>query len=138
MTDKRNASSRPEVQSRKLRIEQIELPAHIGIHPHELENTQPLMIDLELDIGLDIFPRQDQIKEVVDYQHIVEKVAQLVLKEHVQLIETLAEHIGALLFEDPRIIGAKINLRKPQALKRALSAGCELVIHRAAGGKGLA
>ena len=51
--------------------------ASIGVHPHEHESTQPIMIDIELDMGDMPAPTEDRLHETLDYSLVAEKAEQI-------------------------------------------------------------
>ena len=51
--------------------------ASIGVHPHEHEETQPVIIDIELDMGDMPLPEEDRLHETLDYAIIAEKAEEI-------------------------------------------------------------
>jgi len=105
--------------------------ASIGVHPHEHESTQPIMIDIELDMGDMPAPTEDRLHETLDYSLVAEKAEQIALEAHVQLVETLADRIADwALSADKRVQACAVRISKPQALLKADAAGVEIVRRR--------
>ena len=105
--------------------------ASIGVHPHEHEETQPVIIDIELDMGDMPLPEEDRLHETLDYAIIAEKAEEIALEAHVQLVETLAGRIADwALTADPRVQACAVRIAKPQALLKADAAGVEVVRKR--------
>ena len=106
--------------------------ASIGVHPHEHEGTQPIIIDVELDMGAMATPDEDRLAETLDYSIVADAAERLAQEAHVQLVETLAERIADwALTEDARVRSARVSIAKPQALLKADAAGVEIVKTRA-------
>ena len=102
--------------------------ASIGVHPHEHEGTQPIIIDVELDMGGMATPDEDRLAETLDYAVVADAAERLAQEAHVQLVETLAERIADwALSEDNRVTSARVSIAKPQALLKADAAGVEIV-----------
>jgi dihydroneopterin aldolase len=107
------------------------IQASIGVHPHEHEETQPIIVDIELDMsGMDA-PKEDRLHETLDYGVVAEKAEELALEAHVQLVETLAERIADWALEfDSRVQSCAVRISKPQALRKAEAAGVEILRRR--------
>ena len=73
-----------------IRVEGIELQAFVGIYPHEHEMRQPLVIDLALYLSLREAGLKEDIKETLDYDHVVQLTQTIVQERHYKLVETLA------------------------------------------------
>ncbi len=122
----RRASRRP---SMRIFVEGLLIQANIGVHPHEYEGTQPIIMDISLDMGPMPAPKDDRLHETLDYGLVAQKAEELTLEAHVQLVETLADRIcNWALSADPRVQAVTVKISKPQALLKADAAGVE--IHR--------
>lgn len=104
-------------------VEGLLMEASIGVHPHEHESRQPVIMDIWVDLD-GIAPRDDRLHETLDYSDVAANAERLALEAHVQLVETLAARIIRWgLDADPRVDGVKVRIRKPQALLKADAAG---------------
>ena len=109
----------------------LELQASIGVHPHEYESTQLIVIDIELDMGAMKPPNEDKLVETLDYAFVSEKAAEFAQEAHVQLVETLAHRIASwALDEDARVHSCTVKIAKPHALINADAAGVEYTLTR--------
>ena len=120
--------SQPEMRIfvRGLRVE-----AFIGVHPHEYERRQPIIMDIELDMGDMPTPTEDRLHETLDYGLVAQKAAAIALDSHVQLVETLADRIANWALEaDMRVKACAVRISKPQALDTADLAGVEVIRRR--------
>lgn len=114
--------------STRIFVRGLLIQASIGVHPHEHEQTQPVIIDIELDMGAMDLPKDDRLHETLDYGLVAQKAEELALEAHVQLVETLAERIADwALSADPRVARVAVSIAKPQALLKANMAGVEVV-----------
>jgi len=112
-------------------VESLLIQASIGVHPHEHESTQPILVDIELDMGDMPAPKEDRLHETLDYGLVAEQAEAIALEAHVQLVETLAERIASwALKADKRVQTARVKIRKPQALLKAEAAGVEIIRFR--------
>lgn len=109
----------------------LQILASIGVYPHEYESTQPIILDIELDMtGMDA-PKDDRLHETLDYSVVAEKAEEIALEAHVQLVETLAERIADWALDyDPRVQSCAVRISKPQALLKADVAGVEILRRR--------
>jgi len=114
--------------STRIFVRGLMIQASIGVYPHEYESTQPIIIDVELDMGDMDLPSEDRLHETLDYGVVAEKAEEIALKAHVQLVETLAERIADwALGADPRVQRCAVSISKPQALLKADFAGVEVI-----------
>lgn len=122
---------RRERSSTRIFVRGLLIQASIGVHPHEHEQTQPVIIDIELDMGAMRLPENDRLHETLDYGLVAEKAEDIALEAHVQLVETLAERIADwALSADGRVQRVAVSIAKPQALLKADAAGVEVVKSR--------
>ena len=111
-------------------VEGLLVEASIGVHPHEHETRQPILIDIHLDLN-GIAPEDDRLHETMDYATVAEAAERLSLEAHVQLVETLAARIiGWAFAEDARVDAVRVSIRKPQALLKADAAGVVMEARR--------
>ena len=123
--------SRRQETSTRIFVRGLLIQASIGVHPHEHEQTQPVIIDIELDMGDMVLPKGDRLAETLDYALVAEAAERIALEAHVQLVETLAERIADwALAEDERVQRVAVSIAKPQALLKADAAGVEIVKSR--------
>ena len=117
--------------STRIFVKGLMIQASIGVHPHEYEAAQPIVIDVELDMADMDLPKEDQLHETLDYGLVAEKCEELALQAHVQLVETLAERIANwALTADKRVQTVAVRIAKPQALLKADTAGVEVIKSR--------
>jgi len=109
----------------------LRIDAFIGVHPHEYESRQPIIVDVELDMGNMPTPKDDRLHETLDYGLVAQKVAAIALDSHVQLVETLGDRIARwALSADERVQACAVRISKPQALDTADLAGVEVIRRR--------
>ena len=114
--------------STRIFVKGLSIQASIGVHPHEYESTQPIIIDVELDMADMPLPKQDRLAETLDYGLVAQKCEEIAQEAHVQLVETLAERIAIWALDaDKRVQSVAVRIAKPQALLKADVAGVEIV-----------
>ncbi len=89
----------------------------VGVYPHEREQTQPIVIDIELDYDFSAAASSDTVSDAVDYDRVVAGVTELVQRRQFQLIETMAEETADLLLErHASVMTVRLEIRKPNAI----------------------
>ncbi len=111
----------------KVFVRRLTVAAEIGVYAHEKGRAQPLVIDVEVELGdLAI----ERLGDTVNYEDIVAH-ARAVGSSHVNLVEEYAERLARACLGDPRILSVKVRVEKPEALAGAEAAGCEVAFTRA-------
>ncbi len=108
----------------------------IGVHPWERENLQPVKISFAMATDTRIAGREDVIEHALDYAAASDRVAALAREGKFQLVETLAEHVAALLLREFAIQRVRVEVEKPQAVKEADSVGVSIERRRSPAAKG--
>ena len=112
----------------KIFVHGIRVEAEVGVYPHERGRTQPLLVDVELDVA---WAGADRLADTVNYETIVAAAQAVADEGHIELVEIFAEHLAGRCLEDPRVTRARIRVDKPEALApRAAGAGVEITVVR--------
>ena len=119
--EKSKSSIKRTVFIKNLIIEEI-----IGIHEHEKIKKQKIKFNIVLDINQNTTPNEDNIKSIVDYEKIANKLENLAKNKKYNFLESLVEDSFKEIFEDTRINSVKIKIEKPEAIKNAESVGIEV------------
>ena len=98
----------------------------IGIHEHEKIKKQKIKFNIILDVNKNSIPDEKDIKSIVDYEKITNKLENLTKSKKYNFLESLAEDSFKEIFEDERINSVTIKIEKPQAIKKAYSVGVEV------------
>ena len=112
--------------TRHVFVRDLLVEATVGVHDHEKRGPQPLVISVDLTVREDPGDHRDQLGRVVCYESIVRLVQGLCRNGHLNLIETLAEHIAGGCLEDSRVQAARVRVEKPEALGECTSVGIEI------------
>ena len=102
----------------------------IGIHEHEKTKKQKIKFNIVVDVNQNTVPDEKDIKSIIDYEEITNKLENLVKNKKYNFLESLAEDSFKEIFEDKRINSIKINIEKPDAIKNADSVGVEVFKNR--------
>ena len=98
----------------------------IGIHEHEKIKKQKIKFNIVIDIDQNIVPNEQDIKSIIDYEKIINKLENLAKNKKYNFLESLAEDSFKEIFVDKRISSAKVKIEKPDAIKNAESVGVEV------------
>ena len=98
----------------------------IGIHKHEKIKKQKIKFNIVLDVSQNSLPDEKNIKSIVDYEKITNKLESLTKGKKYNFLESLAEDSFKEIFEDKRINSVTIKIEKPEAIKNAKSVGVEV------------
>ncbi|HEV7372531.1 dihydroneopterin aldolase [Arenibaculum sp.] len=106
-------------------VRDLVLDARIGVYAHEHGRTQRIRINI--DLGADLPVRgTDALADVVSYETVVTGVREIVASGHVNLVETLAEHIADRCLVDRRVRTVRVRVEKLDVFPDAASAGVEI------------
>lgn len=98
----------------------------IGIHEHEKMKKQKIKFNIVIDVNQNTFPDEKDIKSIVDYEKITNKLENLAKSKKYNFLESLAEDSFKEIFEDKRINAVTIKIDKPDAIKNAESVGVKV------------
>ena len=98
----------------------------IGIHEHEKIKKQKIKFNIVLDVNQNSLPDEKDIKSIVDYEKITNKLENLSKSKKYNFLESLAEDSFKEIFEDKRIDSVTIKIEKPEAIKNAESVGVKV------------
>lgn len=86
-----------------------------GVLPHEKEQLQRFVVDLELFLDLQAAGRADDLTLTVNYDEVFHQVERIVTQESYNLIEALAENIAAFLLLKFPLTSVEVTVYKPEA-----------------------
>ena len=108
-----NKNIRMKVRNRKILINNLIIQASVGVYEHEKQNKQKLIVNVELLLSNDSEPKQDNLKSTQDYSQFRKCLIDIIQSQHFQLLEVLVEKIHSTLMVNSYVIGAKVNISKP-------------------------
>jgi len=98
----------------------------IGFYEHEKIKKQKIKFNIVLDVNQNSVPNESDIKSIVDYEIITNKLKKLTKSKKYNFLESLAEDSFKEIFDDKRINSVTIKIEKPEAIKNAKSVGVEV------------
>ena len=111
---------------RKVIISDLVFNTSIGVHDFEKEKEQQIRFNIEIDINPLLKAAENDLKSIVNYENVINKVKSITHKKHYNLLETLAEDIFTNLFLAKNIIKIKLRIEKPEIIKNTSSVGIEI------------
>ena len=115
--------------SQKVLVRGLRLEAFIGIHDHERDRPQLLLVDVEVDLGCE---RIEAISRSFNYEAVVLEARKIISQGHIDLVETFAERLAASCLAHAQARRVRVCALKPSALSpEADAAGVEIVLERA-------
>jgi len=98
-----------------IQVRGIRAFGHHGVLPEERRAGQTFVVDLDVELDLSAAAASDALHDTVDYAGLAARTAALVESDPVDLIETVAARVAAMVLEDSRVDGVTVTLHKPQA-----------------------
>ena len=86
-----------------------------GVLEHERANGQLFLIDVVVHLSLREAGASDELGETIDYGELSSRIVSAVESDPVDLIETVAERVAALVLEYPLAQLAEVTVHKPSA-----------------------
>ena len=91
---------------------------------------QEVKFNINIDINPSLFPSEDKLNSIVNYEAIIREITKIAEDKHYELLETLAEEIFSKLFCNINIKKIKLKIEKTQIIKNTSSVGIEIVKKR--------
>lgn len=99
----------------RIRVRGISATGFHGVFEHERRDGQTFVADVVLHVDTRPAAAQDRLDLTVDYGSVASEVAGVLSGEPVDLIETVAERVAAVVLEHEGVAAVDVVLHKPQA-----------------------
>ena len=116
-----------DLQFLKVFVRKLELQAEIGVYPQERGRTQPLVVDIELDLAPEPIAG---IADTVNYETLAAHARRIAADGHVELVETFATRLAEACLASARVLHVRVRIDKPLAIAGAEAAGVEVAMAR--------
>jgi len=113
-----------------IRIKNLRVRTIIGFNPEERVNRQDVIINLEIEIDVSGAVTTDSQDEIYNYKTVTKNIIAFVSESKFNLLEKLTSEVLQLVMKDERVIGARVEIDKPNALRFSDSVSIELEARR--------
>ena len=115
---------------RKVVIKNLILNIFIGIHDFEKKKKQKVRFNIEVETNPNTKPSNKDFSTIIDYETLVNKIKELVKKQHHELLEELAENIFRIIFQNKLVKKANVKLEKLNIIRESESVGVDITKNR--------
>ena len=122
-----SAKDLPRHEALNVFVRGLTVQAGIGIHDHELNRLQTLVIDVTLTLTPGPVER---LSDTVSYEDVAAAARAIVAEGHVGLVETFAQRLALACLVDARVQRCAVRIEKPGALDGVIAPGCKIVLGR--------
>ncbi|HXY21250.1 MAG TPA: dihydroneopterin aldolase [Burkholderiaceae bacterium] len=119
---------------RRIFLRDWTVEANIGVYSAERRGTQRLVLNLDVYVALSAStPRNDDVREVVDYDFIRAVVEKRIARGHINLQETLVDDIANELLRWPGVEAVRVSSEKAEIYTSVAGIGVEVLRFRETG-----
>ena len=111
---------------RKVIINDLILNIFVGIHNFEKKKRQRVKFNIEILTNPYVFPNNKDLKSIINYEEIVNKIEKLSNLKHHELLEDLSENIFNMIFQNKLVKKVNLKIEKIDILKKTKSVGIEV------------
>jgi FolB domain-containing protein len=105
----------------------------IGISEREREHPQDILVNAVLFTDISTAGRSDNIADCVNYSTVAKKLFAHAEKAQRYTVEALASELAAICLQEPGVLGVRIRVEKPGAVRFTRSVGVEIERFNATG-----
>ena len=116
--------------TRKVIIKNFIINIFIGLHDFEKRKKQRVRFNLEIVSDENVKPNSINLKSIVNYEDIINKITYITNKKHFELLEDLAEEIFDIIFNYKIVKKIKIKIEKLDIIRNTESVGVEIIKKR--------
>jgi FolB domain-containing protein len=98
----------------------------IGINDDERKNPQDILVNIVLFTNSKIAAKSDKIKDCVNYRTVTKKVYAHTETAQRFTVEALAADIAQICLQENNVLGVRVRVEKPGAVRFARSVGIEI------------
>jgi dihydroneopterin aldolase len=113
-------------RTRKIVLEDYELPVDIGFHEFEIGNPQRLFVTVEVWLDEASFAADDEAASAWNYDFMRTEIGRLAASRRYNLQETLARAIYDLVAARRGVTALRVTTRKPDIYPDCVGVGVDL------------
>ena len=107
-------------------VDNLRVPAIIGIYDNERTNRQPVSISLRLPADARAAAGVDEIEATVNYKDITDRIEEILAESRFKLVESLAERIAELVLGEFGQSWVEVWVGKPEAIPTVENVGVHI------------
>jgi dihydroneopterin aldolase len=93
----------------------LRVNAHHGVYEFERQNGQDFVIDVTVWLDLSVPAGSDDVTQTIHYGELAVEIAEAVRRDPVDLIETVAERVAAVVLDHDVAQRVQVTVHKPDA-----------------------
>jgi len=113
-----------------IRIKNLRLRTYIGFNPDEKQKKQDVIINVTFNYQAKTAQNEDDMGDMLNYKIMTKRIIKLVEEQTFLLLEKLTNDILELIFQEPKVAYAKVEVDKPHALRFSDSVSAEIARSR--------
>ena len=98
----------------------------IGISDHERAQPQDILFNITIFTDIQAAGLSDNVEDSVNYRTISKKILAHATSIGRFTVEALAEDVAKMILEIPKVMGVRVRVEKPGAVRFARSVGVEI------------
>ena len=110
----------------KVFIKNLRARGIIGVHPHERETPQEMLINVTVYTDTHRAAQTDDITDCVDYDALAKKIKAYAENAARLTVEALANDLAEICLQENGVEKAIVRVEKPDAVPSAQSVGVEV------------
>ncbi|WP_437558701.1 dihydroneopterin aldolase [Acidithiobacillus sulfuriphilus] len=107
-------------------VRELKVETRIGIYDWERQVKQTILIDLDVAADAAFAARSDKVESTVNYQTICQRLVAHVQDAEVELVETLAEQMAAIVLGEFHAPWVRVTVHKPAAVRGTRDVGVQI------------
>ncbi len=112
--------------TRRIMLEDLDLPVDIGFHAFEIGTPQRLRINVEVWLDAANFPQDDRVDAAWDYDSLRTGIVALVAGRRFNLQETVCRAVYELVAARIGVVALRVSTRKPDIYADCAAVGVEM------------
>jgi dihydroneopterin aldolase len=104
-------ATKPGALTDRIFVHDFVMPVSIGAYAHERDRPQRVRFNVDIDVLRPGYVPED-IRDVLSYDLVTDGIRMIVAKEHIALVETLAERIARVVLSYPRVNRVTVRVEK--------------------------
>jgi dihydroneopterin aldolase len=113
-------------KTRRIFLQDFDLPVDIGFHEFEVGNPQRLLVTVEVWVDEASFASEDTAAAAWNYDFLRTEIRRMAQNRRFNLQETLAREIYAMVAARAGVVNLRISTRKPDIYPDCAGVGVEI------------